>query len=128
MIHEQAEALLDSTPKMQIENGETTKISSPKSSSSTAKPLIVDRYKEEGKEEQVEHAEPPNNPNVSSDKELSIETHSLTNFPLETHNEKLIVTREGIIDSFWEIDIMHGWENIFERHVINAKCYIFDPP
>jgi hypothetical protein len=57
MIREQAEALLDSTPKMRIENGETTKISSPKSSSSTGKPFIVDRYKEEGKEEQVEHTE-----------------------------------------------------------------------
>jgi hypothetical protein len=107
MIREQAEALLDSTPKMRIENGETTEISSSKSSSSTAKPLIVDRYKEEGKEEQVEHTELPNNPNVSNDKEVSTETHSLINFPLEIHNEKLIVTREGIIDSFWEIDILH---------------------
>jgi hypothetical protein len=47
MIREQAEALLDSTPKMRIENGETTEISSSKSSSSTTKPLIVDRYKKE---------------------------------------------------------------------------------
>jgi hypothetical protein len=58
MIYEQAEALLDSTPKMRIENGETIEISSPKSSSSIAKPLIVDNYEAEGKEEQVEHTEP----------------------------------------------------------------------
>jgi hypothetical protein len=122
MIREQAEALLDSTPKMRIENGETTEISSPKSSSSAAKPLIVDKYEEEGKEEQVEHTEPPNNPNVSNDKEVSTEAHSLINFPLEIHNEKLIVTREGIIDSFWEIDIVHGWENIFERHARPKFC------
>jgi hypothetical protein len=38
------------------------------------------------------------------------------------HNEKLIVTREGIIDSFWEIDIVHGWENIFERHARPKFC------
>ena len=94
MICEQAKALLDSTPKMQIEKRETTKISSPKSSSSAAKPLIVDRYEEEGKKKQVEHTKPPNNPNVSNDKEVSIEAHSLINFPLEMHNEKLIVIRE----------------------------------
>ena len=108
MIHEQVEALLDSTPKMPIENRETTKILSPKSSSSTAKPLIVDRYEEEGKEEQVEHTEPPNNPNVSNDKKVSTEAPSLINFPLEMDNEKLIITREEIINCFWEIDIVHG--------------------
>jgi hypothetical protein len=122
MIREQAEALLDSTLKMRIENGETIEISSPKSSSSIAKPLIVVKYEEEGKEEQVEHTEPPNNPNVSDDKEMSIEAHSLINFPFEIHNEKLIVTREGIIDSFWETSIVHGRENIFERHAMPKFC------
>ena len=85
---------MDSTTKMRIENGETTEISSPKSSLFVAKPLIVDRYEEKGKEEQVEHSDPSNNPNVSNDKEVSTEAHSLISFPLETHNEKLIVTRE----------------------------------
>jgi hypothetical protein len=122
MIREQAEALLNTTPMMRIENGETTKISSPKSSSSAAKPLIVDSYEEEGKEEQVEHIEPLNNPNMSNHKEMSTEAHSLINFPFDTHNEKLIVTREGIIDSCWEIDIVHGLENIFERHVRKNFC------
>jgi hypothetical protein len=36
MIHEQAEALLDSTPEIRPENGETTKISFPNTSSSAA--------------------------------------------------------------------------------------------
>jgi hypothetical protein len=112
MIREQVEALLDSTLKMQIENGETTEISSPKSSLSAAKPLIVDRHEEEGKEEQVENIKPPNNPNVSNDKEVSIEAHSLINFPLEIHNEKLIVTREGITDPFWEIEAGKTFLNI----------------
>ena len=59
---------------------------------------------------------------MSNDKEVSIETHSLINLPLETYNEKLIVTRERIIDSFWVIDIVHGWENIFERHARPKFC------
>jgi hypothetical protein len=59
---------------------------------------------------------------VSNDKEVSTESHSLINFPFEIHNEKLIVTKEGIIDSFWEIDIVHGWENIFERHARPKFC------
>ena len=83
-------------------------MSSPKSSSSAAKPFIVHRYEEEGKEEQVEHTELPNNPNVSNDNEVSTEAHSLINFLLKMHNEKLIVTREEIVDSFWEIDIVCG--------------------
>jgi hypothetical protein len=54
--------------------------------------------------------EPQNNPNVSNDKEVSTKAHSLINFPLETHSEKLIIIIEGIIDPFWEIDnnIVHG--------------------
>jgi hypothetical protein len=59
---------------------------------------------------------------VFNDKEVNTEAHSLTNFPLEMHNEKLIVTRDGIINSFWEIDIVHGWENIFERHARPKFC------
>jgi hypothetical protein len=31
---------------------------------------------------------------VFNDKEVSTKAHSLINFPLEMHNEKLIVTRE----------------------------------
>jgi hypothetical protein len=78
--------------------------------------------KEEEKEEQVEHIEPTNNPNVFNDKEVSTKAHSLINFPLEMHNEKLIVTREEIIGSFWEIGIMRGWENIFELHAKPNFC------
>ena len=59
---------------------------------------------------------------MSNDKEVSTEAHSLINFPLEMHNEKLIVTSEEIIDSFWEIDIVCGWENIFERHARLKFC------
>jgi hypothetical protein len=53
---------------------------------------------------------------------MSTEAHSLINFPLEMHNEKLIVTRVGIIDPFWEIDIVHGWENIFECQARPKLC------
>jgi hypothetical protein len=53
---------------------------------------------------------------------VNTKAHSLINFPLEMHNEKLIVIRVGIIDPFWEIDIAHGWENIFERHARPKFC------
>ena len=59
---------------------------------------------------------------MSNDKEVNTKTHSLINFPLEMDNEKLIITREEIINSFWEIDIVRGWENIFERHERPKFC------
>jgi hypothetical protein len=79
MICEQAKALLDSTPKMQIENGETVEISFPNSSSLAIEPFISKK--------QVEHIEPPTTPNLSNDKEVNIEVHSFITIPLETQHE-----------------------------------------
>ena len=89
MIHEQAKALLDPTPKMQIEKGETNEISFPNTSSSTAMLLIIDNKEEETKEhlEQVEHWEQIEPPNLSNDKEVSTEAHSFIIIPLETQHE-----------------------------------------
>ena len=60
MINKQAKALFDPTPKMQTKNGE---------------------------EENEEQIEPPQNSNLSNDKELSTEAHSLVTIPLETQHE-----------------------------------------
>ena len=57
MIHEQAKALVDPTPKMRPENGE---------------------------EENEEQIEPPPISNWSNDKEMSTEAHSFITIPLET--------------------------------------------
>jgi hypothetical protein len=59
MVHEQAKALLDPTPKMRTENGE------------------------EEKEEQIE---PPPISNWSNAKEVSTEAHSFVTIPLETYH------------------------------------------
>jgi hypothetical protein len=85
LVPEQEEALLDSTLETRPENGETTEISFPNTSSSAAK------FEEKGEHlESVEHLEqsvPPSNPNSSNDKEMSTEAHSLTTIPLETFHE-----------------------------------------
>jgi hypothetical protein len=60
MIHEQAEALLDSTLKIRLENGEIIKISFPNTSSSTAKEEEKDEHLESF--EQLEQIEPPLTP------------------------------------------------------------------
>jgi hypothetical protein len=75
---------------MRIENGETTEISSPKPSSSTSEPLIIDKNEEEGEEGQVEltdQVERPSTPNLPHDKEVSIEAHSFITIPLEAQHE-----------------------------------------
>jgi hypothetical protein len=87
MICEQAKALLDSTLEVQMEKEKTTEISSPKSSPSAVKPLIVNSYEEEGKEEQVKQIEPPPITNLSNDREVSIEAHSFITIPLESQHE-----------------------------------------
>jgi hypothetical protein len=62
-INEQAKALLDPTPEMQIENGE---------------------------EENQEQIEPPPILSWSNDKEVSTEAHSLITIPLETYHSPLV--------------------------------------
>ena len=59
-LREQANAILDPTPKVRTKNGETTEISFPNSSSLAVEPFIVDNHKEEQKEEQVEPLPTPN--------------------------------------------------------------------
>ena len=84
---EQANVILDPTPKVRTEYGKTTKISFPNSSSLATEPFIVDNHEEEEKEEKVEHIEPPTTPSLSNDKEMSIEAHSFITIPLETRHE-----------------------------------------
>jgi hypothetical protein len=80
MIHEQAEALLDSTPEIRPKNGETTEISSPNRFSSIAE----EEEKEEHLEsvEHLEQIEPRSTPNLSNDKEITTEAHSFIPFLL----------------------------------------------
>jgi hypothetical protein len=60
MVHEQAKALLDPTLEMQTKNGD---------------------------EENQEQIEPLQNSNLSNEKEVSTEAHSLITIPLETQHE-----------------------------------------
>jgi hypothetical protein len=48
-LFEQAYAILDPTPEVRIENGETTEISFPNSSSLATEPLIMDNHEEKEK-------------------------------------------------------------------------------
>jgi hypothetical protein len=84
MICEQAQALLDPTPGMRTKNGETTGTSFPNPFPSVAKPFIIENNKVEQKEEQIE---PPLIPNLTNDKEVSIEAHSFVTIPFETLHE-----------------------------------------
>ena len=96
-----ADAILDPTPKVQTENGETTKISFPNSFSLAVEPFIVDNYEEEEKEEQVEHIEPPTTPSLSNDKEMSTEAHSFITCPLETFHEPQASLIQGLKEPFY---------------------------
>jgi hypothetical protein len=84
MIREQAQALLDPTPRMRTKKGEPAETSFPNPCPSTAKPIIIENNKVEEKEEQ---SEPPPILNLSNDKEVSTKAHSFVTIPLETHNE-----------------------------------------
>ena len=70
MIHEQAKALLDPTPKMQTENGEEVK---------------EEHLEQVKRQEQIE---PP--PDPSNDKEVSTDAHFFIAIPLETYHEKQV--------------------------------------
>jgi len=85
LVLEQDKALLDSTPEIRPENGETTEISFPNTYSSVAE----EEEKGEHLEfvEHLEHTAPPSNPNLSNDKEISIEAHSFITIPLKTLHE-----------------------------------------
>jgi hypothetical protein len=69
LVPKQDEALLDSTPEIQPENGETTEISFP----NTYYSAVEEEEKGEHLEsiEHLEHTEPPPNPHVCNDKEVS---------------------------------------------------------
>jgi hypothetical protein len=85
LVPEQDEALLDSTPEIRPENGETTVISFPNTSSSAIE------FEEKGEDlesvEHLEHTAPPSNPNSSNDKEMSTEAHSFITISLETFHD-----------------------------------------
>jgi hypothetical protein len=52
----------------------------------------ADNHKEEEKEKQVEQFEPPQNSNLSNDKEVSIEAHSFVTIPLETYHSPQVLS------------------------------------
>lgn len=85
LVPKQDEALLDSTPETRPENGETTEISFPNTSSSAAE------FEEKGEHlesvKHLEHTVPPSNPNSSNDKDMSTEAHSFITIPLETFHD-----------------------------------------
>jgi len=85
LVPEQDEALLDSTPEIRPENGETTVISFPNTSSSAIE------FEEKGEDlesvEHLEHTAPLSNPNSSNDKEMSTEAHSFITISLETFHD-----------------------------------------
>jgi hypothetical protein len=56
------------------------------------KELILKRRKR--KEEQVEKFEPPQNSNLSNDKEVSIEAHSFVTIPLETYDSPQVLSSQ----------------------------------
>jgi hypothetical protein len=85
MIHEQAEALLDSTPEIRPDNGETAEISFPNTSSSAAEEEEKDEHLESF--EHLEQIESPPIPNFPNGKEVSTEAHSFITIPLETLHE-----------------------------------------
>jgi hypothetical protein len=84
-VPKQDEALLDSTPEIRPENGETTEISFPNTSSSAAEKEEKGKHLEYIEHlEHLEHTEPLPYPNMSTDKEMSTEAHSFITIPLET--------------------------------------------
>jgi hypothetical protein len=85
LVPKQDEGLLDSTPEIRPKNGETTKISFPNTSSSVAHEEEKIEHLESIKH--LEHTKPPPNPNVSNDKEVSIEAHSFITIPFETFHK-----------------------------------------
>jgi hypothetical protein len=74
LVPKQDETLLDSTPEIQPEHGETTEMSFPTTSSS----VTEEEEKREHLEsvEHLEHTTPPSNPNSSNDMEMSTKAHS----------------------------------------------------
>jgi hypothetical protein len=84
-VPKQDEALLDSTPEIQLENGETTEISFPNTSSLVAENEVKGEHMEYI--EHLEHTEPLPDPNMSTDKEMSTEAHSFITITLETFHE-----------------------------------------
>jgi hypothetical protein len=100
MIHEQAKALLDPTPKMQTENGE---------------------------EEMEEQIEPPPILNWSNDKDVSIEVHSFVTIPLETFHSPQVSSYQCLEEpSYVEIFLKNfyiRWRNILLEgyHILKKK-------
>jgi hypothetical protein len=84
-VPKQDEALLDSTPKIQPENGETTEISFPNTSSLAASNEVKGEHLEYI--EHLEHTKPLPDPNMSIEKEMSTAAHSFITIPLQTFHE-----------------------------------------
>jgi hypothetical protein len=83
MLCEQAEAFLDFTFEIRLENGETTEIPFPSS-------LAAEEEEKKEHLESVEHLEqiePPIAPNLSNDKEMSTEAYPFITISFETLHE-----------------------------------------
>jgi hypothetical protein len=101
---EQADAILDPTPEVRTKNRETTEISFLNTSSLAVEPFIVDSHEEEEKEEQVKQFEPPPNPNMPNDKEVSTKAHSFVTIPLKTYHEPKVSSSQCLeVSSYVEI-------------------------
>jgi hypothetical protein len=100
MIHDQAEALLDSTPEIRPKNGETTEISFPNTSSSAAEEEDKDEHLESF--EHLEQIEPPSTPNLSNDKEVNTEAPSFIIIPLETLHDPQASVHQCLKEPFYD--------------------------
>jgi len=125
LVLEQDEALLDSTPEIQPENGETTEISFPNTYSSAAE----EEEKGEHLEfvEHPEHTAPPSNPNLFNDKEVSTETHSFITIPLETLHEPQASVLQYLKESFYNKLVKdlciqgHKSRNHLPKNILRSK-------
>jgi hypothetical protein len=85
LVPKKDKALLDSTLEIRLENEEITEISFPNTSSSKAEEEEKGEHLESV--EHLEHTAPLSNPNMSTDKEMTIEANSFITIPLETFHE-----------------------------------------
>jgi hypothetical protein len=123
MLCEQTEALLDFTPEIRPENGNTTEISFPSS--------LAAKEEEKGEHlESVEHLEqigPPSTPNLSNEKEISTEAHSFIIIPFETlHGPQASVLqclKEPSFDKFVKDLCTQGHEsrNHLPKKILRSK-------
>jgi hypothetical protein len=125
MIPKQAEALLDSTPEIRLENGETTEISFSNTSSSAAEE--EEKWEHLEFVEHLEQIEPLSTPNFSNDKEMNTKAHSFITIHFETLHEPqtsfLQCLKEPSYDKFVK-DLCtqgHKFRNHLHKKILRSK-------